>query len=135
MAKSEIGRWPVFGWLAMSVGTLFVPRGGAPLRHVEHADHLDVGAGADAAGAEDAAARVVGEARVGEVERRPRVAVGVAHALDAERGGVGRKEEGAEVGPGDDVGEPSGNRGHRGTIARPGGRCATSSPACPMTGG
>jgi 1-acyl-sn-glycerol-3-phosphate acyltransferase len=27
VAKSEIGRWPVFGWLATVVGTLFVERG------------------------------------------------------------------------------------------------------------
>jgi len=27
VAKAEIGRWPVFGWLAIVVGTLFVERG------------------------------------------------------------------------------------------------------------
>jgi 1-acyl-sn-glycerol-3-phosphate acyltransferase len=27
VAKAEIGRWPVFGWLAILVGTLFVERG------------------------------------------------------------------------------------------------------------
>jgi 1-acyl-sn-glycerol-3-phosphate acyltransferase len=27
VAKAEIGRWPVFGWLAIAVGTLFVERG------------------------------------------------------------------------------------------------------------
>jgi 1-acyl-sn-glycerol-3-phosphate acyltransferase len=27
VAKSEVGRWPVFGWLATLVGTLFVERG------------------------------------------------------------------------------------------------------------
>src|SRR5215472_13741918 len=27
VSKAEIGRWPVFGWLAIAVGTLFVERG------------------------------------------------------------------------------------------------------------